>query len=374
MTIGSVENLVEVLRTTRLLQDDQQDELARILRPRYSDARTLGKVLVQKGWLTVFQVNAVFQDRLTDLVFGPYRALDRLGEGAASQVFKAVDTRNRRVVALKVMHPGMLSNAEAVGRFRREMQVVAQLAHNNIVRAFDVDLSGDRHFFAMEYVEGTDLGKLVQLSGRLAVGLACEYIRQAALGLQHAHERGLVHRDIKPGNLFLTAPRTRGAEAVDEDRAVPTMTTAPFLVKILDLGLARVLQPADGQPAVNLTQKGTVIGSPDYVAPEQARDASSADCRADVYSLGCTFYYLLTGQPPFPGNSLMQKLYDHQVAEPPALEPKSPGINADVAAIVRKMLAKLPDERYQTAAEVAAALAPFCSRNVPAAGPAAAKT
>ncbi len=372
MPIASVENLVEALRTTRLLHEEQQDELQRILRPRFSDARTLGKQLVQRGWLTVFQVNALFQDRQRDLVFGPFRVLDRLGEGAVSQVFKAVDTRNRQVVALKVMHPGMLANPEVVGRFRREMQVVAQLSHANIVRAFDVDLSEDGHFFAMEYVAGSDLGKLVRLSGPISVPLACEYVRQAALGLQHAHERGLVHRDIKPNNLFLTSPRgTPVASANDDDRAAPTMTTAPFLVKILDLGLARWQQPLDGQPAVNLTQKGIVIGSPDYVAPEQARDASAADIRADIYSLGCTFFYLLTGHAPFPGNSLLQKLYDHQATEPPALEAKCPGINPAVAGIARKMMAKKPEQRYQTPAEVSAALAPHCQHRVPAAGPTA---
>jgi serine/threonine-protein kinase len=360
MAITSVDSLVDTLRSSKLLHGDQQDELSRVLKNRFSDARTLGKYLVQRGWLTVFQVNSVFQDRLRDLVYGPYRVLDKLGEGAVSQVFKAWDTRNERVVALKVMHPGMLSNAEAVGRFRREMQVVAQMAHANVVRAFDVDLEGDRPYFSMEYVEGSDLGKLVQLSGPLTVPTACEYIRQTALGLQHAHERGLVHRDIKPANLFLTSPRDAPASGPDAGSA--TMQSGPYTVKILDMGLARWREPDPSQPPVALTHKGIVIGSPDYVAPEQARDASSADIRADVYSLGCTFYFLLTGQPPFPSTSLMQKLFDHQKTEPVPLTTKRPDIDPKVAAIAHKMLAKKPEDRYQTPAEVAAALAPFCQQ------------
>jgi serine/threonine-protein kinase len=325
---------------------------------------------VQRGWLTVYQANCLFQGRARDLVLGPYRILDRLGEGAVSQVFKAWDTRNRCVVALKVMHPGLLANPEAVARFQREMHVVAQLSHANIVKASDPDLEEDCHFFAMEYVEGTDLGKLVQLSGPLAVAQACDYICQAALGLQHAHERGLIHRDIKPTNLFLTTPRhdAQAFPAGGGQGAAPTMPANRFVLKILDMGLARFRQTAHGQPAVNVTREGMMIGTPDYLSPEQARDARAVDIRADIYSLGCTFYYLLTGQPPFPASTLMQKLLDHQKSEPMPIESLRPNVDRGVVAIVYKMMAKLPADRYQTPAEVAAELAPYCHGDSPAGG------
>jgi serine/threonine-protein kinase len=194
------------------------------------------------------------------------------------------------------------------------------------------------HYFAMEYVRGTDLGKLVQLSGPVPLRQAGDYIRQAALGLQHVHEHGLVHRDVKPQNLLVS----------------PT-----GVVKILDLGLARLREPQAGLPApANLTREGIVIGTPDYLAPEQAQDARSVDIRADIYSLGCTFHYLLTGQPPFPGGSVAQKLMRHQKEKLPAM-PVRPGVNPPIKGVLETMMAKRPDDRYQTPAEVASALAPF---------------
>src|SRR6266851_2512296 len=203
MPVDTVTAFIEVVQEKRLVPPEQLDELHRVLRSRFSDVRTLAKYLVQRGWLSVFQVNQILVGRAPELVCGPYVIRDRLGEGGVSQVFKAWHTGKNCIVALKVIREELVSNPEAFARFQREMHAVARLSHPNIVSSIDSDLVGQTNFFAMEYVEGTDLGKLVQLTGPLKIPIACEYIRQAALGLQHAHEHGLVHRDIKPPNLFL---------------------------------------------------------------------------------------------------------------------------------------------------------------------------
>lgn len=340
MAIDSVSALVGALANSRLLTPDQQQEMVRFFQPRCRSARDLARELLRRGWLTVFQVNQLLQHGGQDLALGPYRILDLIGEGGVSRVFKAWHTSLNRVVALKVIRPEMLTNAEAFGRFQREMAVVARLSHPHIVQAFDVNLSGTQHYFAMEYVQGTDLGQLVQLSGSLSPRLACTYTRQAALGLQHVHEHGLVHRDIKPHNLLLTPDG---------------------VIKILDLGLARLRQTETGQaPVESLTQEGIIIGTPDYLAPEQALDPRAVDIRADIYSLGCTLYFLLTGQPPFPGGSVMLKLFKHQQEKPKSGELLRPEAQQIVGAILEKMMAKRPEDRYQTPAEVAQALELFC--------------
>src|SRR5262249_6567193 len=248
------------------LPPDQLDELNRVLRPRFSDAKTLAKYLVQRDWLTVYQVNQILADRAQELVYGPYIILDRIGEGGVSQVFKAWHSGKNCVVALKVIREELLSNQEAFARFQREMHAVACLSHPNIVSSIDSDLEGHANFFAMEYVEGTDLGKLVQLTGPLKIPIACDYIRQAALGLQHAHEHGLVHRDIKPPNLFLTgatlpsAPstpsRSRTGSLEIGSGSIPTVT-GKREIKILDMGLARLREAntPTGEQVVALTQE-----------------------------------------------------------------------------------------------------------------------
>jgi serine/threonine protein kinase len=339
MPLGSVSDFVEQLRKTKLLKVAQIDELVRILQPRYPDTAGLAKDLVRRGWLTVYQVNQLFQQHGQQLVLGPYHIIDYLGKGGVSQVFKAFHTGRNCVVALKVIHPELLAKPEAVARFQREMRVVTQLSHPNVVQAFDDVPIGVTHFYAMEFIEGTDLYKLVQLNGPLPVAQACDMVRQVALGLQHAHEKGLVHRDIKPANIVRIGDGT--------------------FVKILDMGLTRLRQGPGADPDV-LTLQGTMMGSPDYISPEQARDARSVDIRADIYSLGCTLYYLLAGKPPYPGGALMEKIHKHMNVPAPPVMSLRPEVAADVSNIVAKMMAKRADERYQTPAEVAAALEPLC--------------
>jgi tRNA A-37 threonylcarbamoyl transferase component Bud32 len=271
---------------------------------------------------------------------GSYVIVGWLGEGGMGQIFKARHRRLKREVALKVIRPHQLANPEALQRFQREARAAARLAHPNIVQVYDAAESDGRHYLVMEYVDGKDLADLVRDRGPLPVPLACEYIRQASLGLQHAHERALIHRDIKPANLLVTADGTQ--------------------VKLLDLGVARVQLPDDPDSAVSdLTQTGAVMGTPAYLAPEQARDPRHVDIRADIYSLGCTLYHLLTGQVPFRGVTLAEVVLQHQLEEPTPIDEARPGIAAEAQTVLRKMMAKRPEDRYQVPAEVVEALEPL---------------
>lgn len=258
-----------------------------------------------------------------------YRVLAPLGTGGMGIVYKAEHRLMQRIVALKIIHKRLTERTDAVERFRQEVKAAARLGHPNIVAAYDAEQAGDLHFLVMEYIEGTNLDQLVRSQGSLPVALACEIARQAALGLQHAHERGMVHRDLKPHNLLLTSTGQ---------------------VKILDFGLARFGSESNG---ASLTEPGTVLGTPDYIAPEQARDARQADIRADIYSLGCTLYFLLAGRPPFPEGSALQKLMAHQERTPPSLATIRPDVPDGLAHIVERLLAKNPAQRFQTPAEVA---------------------
>jgi tRNA A-37 threonylcarbamoyl transferase component Bud32 len=271
---------------------------------------------------------------------GNYEIVGSLGEGGMGQIFKARNRRLRRDVAIKVLRPRQLASPETLERFQREARATARLAHPNIVQVYDAAETDGLHYLVMEYVRGKDLAALVLDRGPLPPALACEYIRQASLGLQHAHERNLIHRDIKPANLLLTADGRQ--------------------VKLLDLGIARVQVPDDPDSSLSeLTQTGAVMGTPAYLAPEQARDPRHVDIRADIYSLGCALYHLLTGQVPFPAVTLAEVVLQHQLEEPAPIDQWRPDIPSDVQAIVRKMMAKRPDERYQTPAAVTDALAPF---------------
>jgi serine/threonine protein kinase len=272
---------------------------------------------------------------------GQYDLLEKLGEGGMGQVFKARHRLMNRVVALKVIHRKHLDHPGAVDRFRREIRALAQLNHPNIVGAQYADHVGDTHFLVMEFVEGATLARLVRDRGPVPVPLACACVAQAAEALQHAHELGLVHRDVKPANLLLTPAGQ---------------------VKLLDLGLARL---REDQPAgEGLTATGHVLGTPDYMAPEQWDDTHSVDIRADVYSLGCTLYHLLVGRPPFSGpqySSAARKMKGHTEAPVPSVRGDRPDVPEELAEVLERMLAKDPARRYATPAEVQAALAPYAA-------------
>jgi WD40 repeat protein/tRNA A-37 threonylcarbamoyl transferase component Bud32 len=331
--------LLERLRDSELLSSEQLAELEPLPEARNPDPKILARVVLQRGWLTRFQVSQVAIGKGKDLFVGPYVLLDKLGEGGMGQVLKARHRHMKRLVALKLIRKEKLGGADAVSRFYQEVEAAAQLHHPNIVLAFDAGQAGGTHFFAMEYVEGPDLTRLVREKGTLPVAQACDFIRQAAVGLQHAHERGLVHRDIKPSNLLVTA--SGGAP----------------VVKILDLGLARLGDTFAKER--NLTKMGQVIGTPDYLAPEQAMDAHNVDIRADIYSLGCSLYFLLAARAPFQAESLTELLMKHQMDEPAPIRSLRPDVPPALESLMRRMMAKKAKDRPGTPAEVAAALEPL---------------
>jgi serine/threonine-protein kinase len=269
---------------------------------------------------------------------GRYRLLSLLGRGGMGEVYLAHDTRLDRRVALKLLPPHSVGDPAAVARFRREALALARLSHPAIVQVHDADEDAGRHFLVMEHVEGDSLAAALRQYGALPPAWAAECARQAALGLQHAHERGLVHRDVKPSNLLVTAEGQ---------------------VKVLDLGLARFLQDQLGDPA--RTREGACLGTPDYAAPEQFRNARGVDERADQYGLGCTLYHLLTGRPPFPGSSLAEKERAHEEDDAPALEGLCPGVPPGLTAVVQRLMAKRPEDRFPSMRAAAEALAPFAA-------------
>jgi serine/threonine protein kinase len=268
-----------------------------------------------------------------------YRILRELGRGGMGVVYLAENTLMGRKEVLKVVGSHLISRPGVLDRFLREIRSAAKLHHPNIVAAYSALRLGESLVLAMEYVDGLDLARVVKAKGPLPVVHACSFIHQAALGLQHAHERGMVHRDIKPANLILSRDGKK------------------HIVKVLDFGLAKV--SSEGQVDSALTREGQMLGTPDYIAPEQIRDAQNADIRADIYSLGCTFYYLLSGGPPFGGDHLWDLYQAHFSMDATPLNLERPEVPVEVAAIVAKMMAKEPAKRFQTPGAVAQALLPF---------------
>jgi WD40 repeat protein len=287
-----------------------------------------------------------------------FELLREVGRGGMGVVYKARQTATDRIVALKIIRKERLSHPESVERFRRESQAAARLSHPNVVLVYESDQAGDLHYLAMEFVEGMTLQRLVEQHGALPVAQACEWIRQAALGLQHAQEQMLVHRDIKPSNLMLALPRSAGGQPDVRSKDATLAVWQSAVVKILDMGVARLYQAGGSleESLTTLTQDGAVVGTPDYIAPEQLEDAHQADIRADLYSLGCTFYYLLTSRVPFPGGTLVQKMDKQRWETPPSVDQLRRDVPASVAAVIRKLMAKRPADRFQTPGELAAAL------------------
>jgi serine/threonine protein kinase len=265
-----------------------------------------------------------------------YEVMRELGRGGMGVIYLAKNKLMDRLEVLKVVNKQMLGEAGATERFLREIRSAAQLIHPNIVTAFSALQTRDALMFSMEYIEGMDLAEVVKKRGPLPAAQAASYVLQAARGLQHAFEKRVVHRDVKPENLILDGKK--------------------HTVKILDFGLAKATRTGTGEAVEGLTSLNMMMGTPDYMAPEQARDAANVDVRADIYSLGCTLYFLLTGRPPFDGGSLATKIAAHQLSEPNPVENLRQDLLAGLAEVVRKMMAKDPADRYQKPEEVVQAL------------------
>lgn len=327
------------LLTQQQLADLRADVEAAAARLSASD---LAGRLVEKQWLTRWQAGRLLAGQ-TAFFLGKYKLLSELGRGGMGAVYKAEQCPLGRTVAVKVMARKLVSDEMAVARFHREIQAAAALTHPNVVTSLNADRVEDTHFLVMEYFDGESLDAILKQHERLPEPLACEYIRQAALGLQHAFEQGMAHRDIKPGNLLVT--HTGDGQAA---------------VKILDMGLARFT--SESRDERELTTTGQVMGTPDYIAPEQARSTKTADIRSDIFSLGCTLFRALTGQMPFGGETVMEKLSARLLDEPIRLRSLLPEASAGLEALVSKMLARDPAARQQTPQEVAQALLPFASQ------------
>ncbi len=335
------DTFLQYLRQSELLSArDMRKAIERI--PDTDRGRVAARALVEAGLLTRFQAELLLVGRTHGFFLGQYKILDQLGQGGMGRVYKAVHMTMKRVVAIKVLAPQLVQTARAMKMFKHEVRAAAQLHHPNIITAFDANQLKGRHYLVMEYVDGPNLDQLVRQRTQLSVGLACEVIRQAAAGLQHAHELGLVHRDVKPANLLLKKAGRANAGA---------------LVKILDFGLARL--QSTGEDSSREAKENTIIGTPDFLSPEQSRNQAAVDTRSDVYSLGCTFYFLLTGRVPFPGGPTLEKLMRHANEEPVTVALFRSDVPDEVLAVLNKMLAKKPEDRFQSLQEVAVLLAPF---------------
>ncbi|HXG10002.1 MAG TPA: protein kinase [Gemmataceae bacterium] len=342
----TINEFLDLVRKSGVLDDKKLDAYLDKLRAASavpSEPAQLASLLVRDGLLTNFQAEQFLLGKWRRFTIGKYKVLERLGAGGMGSVYLCEHKLMRRRVAVKVLPTAKADDPSSLERFYREARCVAALDHPNIVRAYDIDQDDKLHFLVMEYVDGASLQEIVKRSGPMDVLRACHYIRQAAVGLQHAHETaGLVHRDIKPGNIL-----------VDRNG----------IVKVLDMGLARFFH--DEEDILTKKYDENVLGTADYLAPEQALDSHGVDIRADIYSLGATFYFLLTGRTPFTEGTVAQKLIWHQTRQPKPIRSIRPEVPEGVVAIVEKMMAKDPNQRYQTPLEVVEALTPWTQTPIP---------
>ncbi len=298
-----------------------------------NDSKVVAERLIGEGLLTRWQTDKLLEGRHKGFFLGKYKLLSLLGTGGMSSVYLAEHVLMHRRVAIKVLPQNRIADSSYLARFYREAHAAGKLEHPHVVRAYDIDSEGKTHFLVMEYVEGSDLQELVKRQGPLDYEMAADYISQAAEGLAYAHESGVIHRDIKPANLLVDG---KG------------------VVKILDMGLARLT--GDENESLTIAHDENVLGTADYLSPEQALNSHTADHRTDIYGLGCTLYFLLVGHPPFPEGTLPQRLMMHQTQEPSSIKNKRPDAPEELVAICQKMMAKKVDRRYQTAEEVGADL------------------
>ena len=334
----SVEKLIDLLKRSGLVENADQISKALAALKNESgglmpgDPKTVTNFLIEKKLITQWQSEKLLEGRYKGFFLGKYKLLGHLGTGGMSSVYLADHVLMQRRVAIKVLPKGRVEESSYLARFKKEAQAAARLDHRNIVRAYDIDEDKGTHYLVMEFVDGTDLQKLVKENGPIDYELAARYIAQAAEGLQHAHDAGLVHRDIKPANLLVDGAGT---------------------VKILDMGLARLDDGDDEKASLTVMHDENVLGTADYLSPEQAVNSHLVDGRADIYSLGCTLYFILTGHPPFPEGTLPQRILAHQNSEPKSIRLDRGDVPEELLAICERMMEKNENDRQQRALEVA---------------------
>jgi len=350
---ATAKDLVALIVRSRLVGADELKGAVGHLQPSGSDASDLEivrRTLINGKFLTEYQAALLMRGHADGFFVGPYRILELIAKGRFAGVYKARH-ESGQTVAIKVLPASKAKDPEVLARFKREARLLTRLDHPNVVRAFHVGEADGKHYLVLEYLEGDTLAEVLAKRKRLPPVEAVRVVHQALLGLQHIHEKGMIHRDLEPANLMLVG-----------DEASPT-------VKILDIGLGKAVFDEREKSTVDdpsrLTTDGVLVGTPDYLAPEQARSAKSADIRADIYSLGCVLYHALTGQPPFPDKLVLGTVMRHATEPPRALSDFLPDVPAGLQSVMNWMLAKDPSQRYATPEKAAAALNLFL-KNTPA--------
>jgi serine/threonine protein kinase len=328
-----VDQFVDLVKRSGLVDNERLNQALSGVDQSVKDSGIVASCLTKAGLLTEWQSEKLLQGRHKGFHLGKYKLLNHIGTGGMGSVYLAEHLVMRHRVAIKLLPTHLAAHTSYLERFHQEARASATLNHPNMVRAYDVDHEGNTHYLVMEFVDGADLQAIVSRTGPLPYRMAADYIRQAADGLDYAHRVGLIHRDIKPANLLVDKAGT---------------------VKILDMGLARFSD--ESQSSLTMAYDQKMIGTVDYLSPEQALDSHKVDARVDVYSLGCTFYFLLTGDAPFPQGTIPQRLMQHQSSEPVDIRKVRPDCPEELIAICSKMMAKSADDRFQSAAEVSQAL------------------
>jgi eukaryotic-like serine/threonine-protein kinase len=330
--------LKTVLRSGLLTREQLEESFRQAPEEKRLDPQGLANYLVKAGLLSRFQARKLLEGKTLGLVLGPFQVLAPIGKGGMSTVYLSRDTRSQNLVALKVLPPKKARKEERLlARFLREMELCQRVAHPHLAQTYEVGVSQGVYFIAMEFIPGRSLYRLVNAEGSLSVSRAARLFTEVASALDHAHCRGVIHRDLKPSNVMVTT----------NDHA-----------KVLDLGLAMIEGEVLTDPTI-LGGNGYVVGTMDYISPEQSEDAAKVDARSDIYGLGSTLYFTLTGQPPFPGGSAMKKIMRHRNEEPIPVPQLNPTVPSGFNSILQKMMAKRPDDRYQSAEALRKAFLPW---------------
>ena len=342
----SVEELLQLIRKSGMVEEAKLNTYLhhrQAGRGLASDPREAADAMITDGLITNFQAEQFMLGKWRGFSVGKYKLLERVGVGGMGQVFLCEHMFMKRRVAVKVLPPSKAEQPAALGRFYREARAAGSLNHPNIVKTHDIDQDGNLHFIVMEYVDGSNLLDVVKKFGPMDIRRASHYIRQVALGLEYAFQNGIIHRDIKPGNFLIDREGT---------------------CKLLDMGLARFYQDQTDMLTIKYDDK-IVLGTADYVAPEQVANSHEVDIRADLYALGASLYFMLAGHPPFPSGTVSQKLLWHRTKDPTPIRQIRPEVPEGLAAIVAKLMMKDPNQRYRTPAEVAVELERWVPAEVP---------